>query len=147
MFRRWIIRSIFILLVVAVSAMWVRSWYFADNIDHLTRDGLLRCNSEWGRLSLYHSSGPFEYGFGWYYFCDISYNREIDGLDLATFHHLAGFEYGIATLGFHRATRIKMPYWFIDSVAGLIGLYAWWKTRPKPNPATAFPVEARKVTT
>jgi len=41
---------------------------------------------------------------------------------------------------------IALPFWFLTSVLALILIYVWRKTRPKPNPATAFPVETGKVT-
>jgi len=36
---------------------------------------------------------------------------------------------------------IGIPFWFLTLLAAGFAVWVWRRTRPKPNPATAFPVE------
>jgi len=49
-----------------------------------------------------------------------------------------------STVGGGYGLTVKVPYWFLVAIFGVLLLLAWRKTRPKPNPATAFPVEVKK---
>jgi hypothetical protein len=148
MTRRWLIRSFTLLLILAVSAAWGRSYFkfgYANDSDDHTSTFL---QSDRGRLCFIHLRDIHSYavrGFQWgesdsFYLARLEWVERIEP-DLV--HRALGFAYGKPNIAAASPQCIVFaaPYWFVDGAAILIGVYAWRKTRPRPNPATAFPVE------
>jgi hypothetical protein len=147
MFRRWSIRTFALLLVVAVSAMWVRSYYVSTFVTRTANGIAIHLQSARGAVYLLKARdlpSVAEWHFGDGDFEKVNDPTSWEAVSGSYFphllgiHHLFGFTFGRVTTA--RFLEFAIPYWFIDSACILIGLYVWRKTRPKPNPVMAFPV-------
>jgi hypothetical protein len=60
-------------------------------------------------------------------------------------HCLLGFRYGRRDFPAHGlgGYEFAVPYWFLIVASSAVLFSVWRKTRPKSNPATAFPVEVK----
>ncbi len=158
MIKRWLIRSFFIFLLVLFAAGWVHSLRYNAFVSYATdtRYG----DSYWGHYDLYWSGFSSEGALG------ILWGRDNNGdafpggaqglqvsffEDRYSFHagsrgmEFAGFSYARDIRDSHdtfRQTYIAVPHWFLVTASCGMLLLAWRKTRPKPDPSTAFPVEA-----
>ncbi len=149
--RRWFIRSFFILLVLAVSVAWVRSYYISTYVSHVPeyvadKYKLTCLDSVGGSIYFSHHYKTGSLPSKWYWGDDANYLRFgwvnfAVSLHPSTFNSLFGFGYYSLASPEDQFFDIAIPFWFIDSITILIGLLVWCKTRPKPNPARAFPVE------
>ena len=134
--RRWLFRSFFILPILLCIIGW---WW---SVAHGCRFGCsyvgyyVGLGTEWGSVALIYDSsdqGPPDW------------TLEMPPLSAAHFIHPRSF------LGFSYRTpnptrrAIVVPYWFLMLVFSGILWFVGRKTRPKPNPATAFPIEMDKI--
>ena len=145
--RRWIIRSIFMLPILLCLIGWGWSGWYVCSVSYLQQDGRCdACNSGSGLITVEgFISGDDTLPTGWK--CKITPDEgsgwfwQQDGV-----HGFLGFFYvnnfdGPEPLLY----RLDIPYWFLVLYFSILLVLVYRKTRPKPNPATAFPVEMDKM--
>jgi hypothetical protein len=139
MVRRWIIRSFAILLVVACSVMWVRSYSFITGGYAQSGRYAVNIGASRGRLFV----GWVENGGGMDGFHYSNHARS--GLDYLPDHDFLGFSVQTYRFNARFFRSCGIPFWFVIVIFSTVLFFVWRKTR-KVNPATAFPVVTTKVT-
>ena len=148
MVRRWIIRGLFMLPVLLCVGGWVWSGFY--------QAGIWYWHAEKG-LAVCTESGIVEVDVGtWngkltgrHYYVDRYPNARLYPLD--SHHRFLGFGcYQLDTdVGIDKSPSpllwgVSIPYWFLVFISAVLLWLVWRKTRPKPDPRTAFPVELAK---
>ena len=159
--KHWLIRSLFITLLLLCVGVWGWSYCFCEAGQYL-RVHASEPPIAWsatisgGKVFLMEfepvsaEMDPLPMGWTCYHWrqdtYEQNYERKLDtwpGLRFIGFHVLHEPDLPLPP---GRPTRgIQIPLWFASMFSALTLLYAWRKTRPKPNPATAFPVEMDKM--
>jgi hypothetical protein len=149
MLRWWFTRIIAILLIVACSAAWLWSYYDSIRIDYTNGGDYIEFSSRQGRFIFGKILNyPFKRG-RWHFYNNVK-DWYWDDLERVKWGNevkvcsFMGFEYFSYPPPTYPWFVFSGPYWAVDSVAILIGLYVWRRKRPKLNPATAFPIETKK---
>jgi len=140
MFRRWLLRGLAILFVVACPAAWVRSYFFETSLFFTYGHQCLGIFTDRGLLYMCRNDdyGPYQ-GFAAY---DNYVDETHSELDRPSAHYFLGFLYDNMRNPL-RTYIVGVPFWFLTVVTVLVLFYVWRRTRHKPNPATAFPVEMK----
>ena len=136
--RRWLIRTIFMLPILLCIVGWGWSTTQEGWITYNCADHRVICYTSWGTVGVETSSNhTWTMRDGWQ--CEV---MALDKIRLLPTNGFLGFDYcyGESRSEIYR-NYIEVSYWFLIVVFSLALLYVWRKTRPKPNPATAFPVE------
>jgi len=135
--RRWVIRLIFILPILLCLGGW--GWSFTHNGRiEMGRGGIWgSCGTIWGSVTIQYDHYAPPIGLQ----CDV-YRESEAHLLLHPDIGFLGFGYSGPPYGPH---ALFMPYWFLILVFSSVLFIVWRRTRPKVNPATAFPVEMGKV--
>ena len=149
---RWLVCGLFAGVIMLSIAGWLWSGLRYTSLGHNNA----QVNSMGGVVGFIYFPGP---GTAPWNFADVSNGKS--GLNLASYFDRIDFsvsmEEGIHLyafgLGYFHSPgltgvedyEISIPYWFPMLLAGGGLLVTWFKTRPKPDPATAFPVQAAKA--
>jgi predicted small integral membrane protein len=146
--RRWIIRNFFIAVLLLCVGAWAWSYLYLGGISY-RRGQLLVFAANHGELwirwvergwgpdgvSVSYDPVPEDYAMSEKYI--RSYPRTKYFLGFFTSKDMNSFT--------GRERQAGIPFWFVTSVLAIALIYVWRKTRPKPNPATAFPIETVKM--
>ena len=140
MFNRWLIRCLFMLPVVLCGLAWVSSYSYSVFVDAEPKAALRPVGGyyylQFRDLSLCRGSLEIR-----------NYRSSLSDKDYpATPRHLAlSVELGRLG-GFLNSCTFewRIPMWLPTLVAAGALVLIWRPGRPKPNPATAFPVEVTK---
>lgn len=147
--KRWLIRSLALVFVLACSVVWVRSFYIGTDIYYATQLKRADLCSQRGKLylsyiwsdqigSIFTTKSPMGID-------EYTLDKSITFTDGLYDHHFLDFTFGFGPEDFGTTiSYFVVPFWFLDSAAILISLFVWRKTRA-PNPAIAFPVEIKKI--
>jgi hypothetical protein len=157
--RTLIMRGLALIPVLIISAVWVRSYFTSSFVTwgrrtSTTTTESIRGNIEISRTDLYKGEWPEGWTWGEME-VQLQTMVQFDRIRVRIFQHdlppsnvfrLLGFGYAVCPFpdDAQEWRVITLPYWFFDVLAALLALYVWRKTRPAPNPATAFPVEIKK---
>ena len=137
--RRWFIRCLFMLPILLCVGGW--AWGRMYN-------GYVRFTHDGSWIGCVQSDGVIGVGVGGRFGLPNGWNHEValrDGL-----RHFWRPWPDPAFLGFRISHHpqdmggwycLSLPYWFLIIVFSLVLFFVWRKTRPKLNPATAFPME------
>jgi len=141
--RRWLIRSMFITLLLLSLAAWAWSHPYGytaglKNGPYSLGTGL--SDGVW--LFAFGKGGDARQGFQ---FEKLGWSLPADFSLLPSTHSFLRFLIGNESSSGISQFIVGVPLWFLTSMLTLTLIYVWRKTRPKPNPATAFPVEIDKV--
>jgi len=139
--KRWIIRGVFLWLLLLCVAGWVGSYACSFGIYHNVRD------CPWGigigdGMVLLGRAGEDWWGWRRSGVVGCSMDRSVVVHDKYDWNpsRFLGFGYGGGTnILYERFWCI--PFWFPTILAAVASFIVWRKTRPKINPVTAFPVE------
>jgi hypothetical protein len=130
--RKWVIRGFFIALIVLIVGAWI---WNADPNGIYFRWG--------GRHSFFLTSAGDDL---WLMqaqstsaFHGVSFGKRPHFITYTMCNHFLDFMWGSDP----EEWWIALPFWFLTSFPTLALFFVWRKTR-KPNPSTAFPVEAVK---
>lgn len=139
MFRRRLIRTLFLLPILLCLAGWCWSYAHVDEIRYFSPGGdvwiatsargMVRCKVAW----------RFNGGYGWDV-RDTIVDRPERSLLWRHGGAFYGFEYTDQRPTFD-AQRVALPYWFALLLSSALFLLIYRQTRPNPHPKTAFPIE------
>ena len=143
--RRWIIRSFFIGLLTLCVAAWGWSYYYEHLVflKHGSNSlGLGQSNGTWIAAWATYSGGHEGLNF--------ETSRNTDDLSewlgrQSMVYSFLGFFISKDRSSSTQLFVVGVPFWFLTILAAVSLFFVWHKTRPKPNPATAFPVETDKT--
>jgi len=155
MWKRWIIRSLFMLPILFCVVGWTWSYDYRLSITYVYLYG--RAEPREARYEvLFADSALFLcaesqrtgtqgcYGAGWYFENTLNpvEDRSIWHPEAANW---SGFGYWHDTDIFESISWRRdsgcVPFWFLTVFSTILLFFVWRKTRPKINPANAFPVE------
>ena len=138
MFRRWLIRSLFMVPILLGLVGWEWSaghsgevWYQHDDlrVGGATGWGVLGVGTIDSRSGMFGAEPD-----GW--ICKVSPMAEIRFLLPNNSNVILGFGYG----SMPSSHQVEVPYWFLIVIFSVVLFFVWRKTRPKPQ-GGAFPVE------
>jgi len=148
MLQRWIIRSMFMLPILfcvggwgwnGIHSGWVSySSHNGDWIECATRAGLVGVG--WGshiKMNVYNE--------GWRCVVKDATGDRFWPRDTPERHFFLGFDFHHYVDAGDQKSFLYAPYWFFILGFSVILYFVWQKTRPKPNPRKAFPVEVGKA--
>jgi hypothetical protein len=149
--RRWIIRSFFFVLLVLCIGGWAWSYFRWTVVMFDFGGGLLEFNATDGGQLLVGWDTPDRPrgrpdGLEWVRVHSLPLQKGfVRGKNVGE-HYFWGF--GVSNYhskkGYGSVFGVDVPFWFVTGIIAIPTVYAWRKTRSKPNPSTAFPVEAVK---
>ena len=127
MFRRWIIRSLFLVPLVCVVGLWVTSYWKCLEFSHIGR-GIYESRTDWGRVFIFHMeahSSPV----GWHAWIGTpspnwNFWFEMDSRVVPTYGH---------------CISVWVPLWLPTLLLLGLNWFIWRTTRPKPK-GRAFPI-------
>jgi len=146
MFKRWLIRSVFmlplLLCMMLCIIVWRRSYAYEYGFERLdsTSYGF---NITSGRIEMGWFSLTGVVSPTWYHYCEPI---DPSGRTNSMVHVVNGHVFGFALR--HDSPDvwiIHVPFWVLTILFGFSPLFVWWmtrpKTRPKVDPKRAFPVK------
>ena len=147
MFRRWLIRSLFMLPILLCMAGWV---WGATHFTYLTyhNDGRwIAFSPSYGAIMVDGVGGKRASGM----FCgwrgeNIPISAHFWGQTKSEnpdYTAFLGFRFSLRDAYGGSGPHFSIPYWFLIVAFSIILLLAWRKTRPALNPKSAFPVDIR----
>ncbi len=133
----------FMLPILLCIVGWGSSIPLHSSVMHTHAGYYIFCDTIWGIVNIGWGTNPTVHDpDGWMAVSDPAESTVFLNLD----HGVLGFGYGQhSTIHDGRSFRwamLSIPYWFLLMLAVLGEVLVWRKTRPKANPATAFPVIA-----
>ena len=148
--RRWIYRSLCLVLLLLCLGGWVASYTFTPVVAYQTKHQFLNGYIDSGSLFIQWNTTTIEETGKLGVDFQIHLESEETDETLNQFSHALGFHGGTvifrSSVGRWRIRLIGIPFWFLTLLASAITFWVWRKTRPKPNPSTAFPVEITGTT-
>ena len=140
MFRRWLIRCCFMLPVILCVFGWICSGMHWHRIAYWHDGYEIGCTSE---------SGAIDVTVGWAGDVKDGWETSSSSQDAnfwpsdSYYSYFLGFGYASGRVWYPQTNwhGFAIPYWFLIFLFSAIFFLAWRKTRPAPNPKTAFPVE------
>jgi len=143
MIRRWIYRSLCLGLLLLCGGGWLASHAYSYCLTYSTKHQWLYTQivggslcAGWDTYSDQISAWPFGLSF-YTHRADDNYDHDY----INTRSHALGFYANMQTSSSRQSWAVGIPFWFLTLLASAITCWVWRKTRPKPNPATAFPIE------
>ncbi|MEI8196438.1 MAG: hypothetical protein WCI73_11055 [Phycisphaerae bacterium] len=145
MWRRWIIRCLFILPLLLCVVGWVLSgWYDLGAGYGCYRKHAVGCVLEPGCVGMGWWRGSSQEGW----FCNVGthnpsfwlpeYLRSHSFLGFVVYH----YEVISFTSGF-KFYSVYVPFWFLILLSAAVLFIVWRKTRPKNQQLRAFPLEVK----
>ena len=143
MLKRWFIRIIVVLPLLLCVVGWVRSRMHDDTVGYAHALLHAEVDAYWGSIHVLWEQGTPR-GSGPYYKQDRTFQTHFWPVDqpLQTYW---GFGLHRVFVTGYTYVWVSFPYWFVTLVLAFVAVYAWWKTRRKPDPKTAFPIEVSKL--
>ena len=149
--RRLILRSFCVVFLLLCGAGWVAAHTNIPNFEFTTKHHYIIVALNRGCLIVYWaipSTGEYagdELGFHTSYY-PANEERDIYWMNsdpsFLGFYGDIGSTFGVSGRLFLER-EVGVPFWFFTLLITGITSGAWRKTRPKPDPATAFPVELK----
>jgi hypothetical protein len=132
--RRWLIRSLFIILAILCAVAWIGTHWRVADIGYVgkTRIGL---ELDEGRLGIL-STNNFQDTPGWHLSLTASHDTPWQVVERTAQCHALGFAFTADP----SELLVVIPLWFPTLISAFTLWFAWRKTRPKPI-GRAFPVE------
>jgi len=141
MFRRWLIRSLFILPVLLGVLGWAWSAGHYGGIAYIHRGHGVRGGTYWGTVFL-GGWRSLKHPDGWTYGLSAQASVQFWPQDSNFEHFFLGFGYYYWSSAGEKLYSLCIPYWFLILLFGFPLLFAWRKTAQK-NPPPGFPVEIK----
>ena len=135
-FRRWLLRTCFLLPLLLCMGGWVASHLLGFGISYTHRSYAVFCESQWGIVGLMYGNFVTTDGREWGTWEWETHDN--DFYFLANEKHSLGFRFSKVDADTAWWREVIVPYWFLMVLFSLPLLYVWWKTRPKPSPTTAL---------
>ena len=132
--------------ILLCMAGWLWSVSQDGSILYFNHGRSVRCDSLWGVIGIRWSTNNLT-SYGWekdvipeeahFWPGRNPDSQSFLGLDFRYFQ----FGTGHSQFGTGDLYVLDVPYWLLIVVFSTVLFFVWRKTRPKPNPKTAFPVE------
>ena len=143
MFRRWLIRSIFVVLCMCMAGVWAVSYAYVGGVRIPIESPSVRLNAALGSFYFWaedHSTG----GSDWVFHANDPGLTDALQREYQTSPHLGGFAYRYLSWPDRYLLMVILPLWFPTLLSALLLYLVWRKTRAKPI-GGAFPVEPAKA--
>jgi hypothetical protein len=132
MVRRWIIRSLALMLLTLCVTAWVGS-YWREIVAYEKSQSFQRGGFFAGRLCLLSCDA------GQIIWSDKTlYEFAVYNWDIQANYHILGFHF--VHCKFPEWTEIIIPLWFPTLLSALLLWFVWWKTKPRKM-RQGFPIE------